>query len=42
VGDDDVEHTTVGVNARGTDGPERGVGLEDFVGRITSEVHERR
>src|SRR6478609_1782258 len=42
VGDDDIDASTVGVNARGTDGPERGVGLEDFVGRITSEVHERR
>src|SRR6478735_4156087 len=42
VGDDDVAATTVGVNARGGDAPERGVGLEDFVGRITSEVHERR
>ena len=42
VGDDDVTHGTVGVNARGGDAPERGVGLEEFVGRITSEVHERR
>ncbi|MGZ6930004.1 MAG: threonine--tRNA ligase [Acidimicrobiia bacterium] len=41
VGDDDVEHTTVGVNARGTDAPERGVGLEDFVGRVLAEVRER-
>ena len=42
VGDDDVTHRTVGVNARGADAPERGVGLEEFVGRLTSEVHERR
>jgi len=42
VGDDDVAEHTVGVNARGSDAPERGVSLEEFVGRITSEVHERR
>ncbi len=42
VGDDDMEHTTVGVNARGNDAPDRGVALEDFVGRITLEVSERR
>ena len=29
VGDDDVEHGTVGVNARGSDAPERGVPLDD-------------
>ena len=32
VGDDDVEHGTVGVNARGSDAPERGVTVDDFVG----------
>ena len=32
VGDDDVEHGTVGVNARGSDAPERGVAVDDFVG----------
>ncbi len=42
VGDDDMEHTTVGVNARGNDAPDRGVALEDFVGLITAEVSERR
>ncbi|MEP6624084.1 MAG: threonine--tRNA ligase, partial [Acidimicrobiia bacterium] len=42
VGDDDMEHTTVGVNARGNDAPERGVALDEFVGRITADVRERR
>ena len=42
VGDDDVEHTTVGVNTRGGDTPERGVGLEAFVAQICAEVVERR
>ena len=32
VGDDDVEHGTVGVNRRGSDAPERGVTVDDFVG----------
>ena len=38
VGDDDVEHGTVGVNARGTDQPERGVPVDDFVARLAAEV----
>ncbi len=42
VGDDDAAATTVGVNARGADAPERGVGLEDFVARVVDEVRERR
>ena len=42
VGDDDVDDGTVGVNARGGDAPERGVRVDDFVERLTSEVHERR
>ena len=42
VGDDDQQHITVGVNARGNEAPERGVGLEPFVARITTEVNERR
>jgi len=41
VGDDDVEHTTVGVNARGADAPERGVSLEGFVGRVLAEIRDR-
>jgi threonyl-tRNA synthetase len=38
VGDDDVEHRTVGVNARGSDAPERGVALDDFLGRVGADV----
>ncbi|MEX2658958.1 MAG: threonine--tRNA ligase [Acidimicrobiales bacterium] len=37
VGDDDVEHGTVGVNARGAD-VERGVSVDDFVGRLQADV----
>ncbi len=38
VGDDDVEHRTVGVNERGSDAPERGVTLDDFVARLGAAV----
>ncbi len=38
VGDDDVAARTVGVNARGSDKPERNVSVEDFVARLRSEV----
>ena len=38
VGDDDVEHRTVGVNERGSDAPERGVPLDDFVAALAAEV----
>ncbi|HUF33561.1 MAG TPA: threonine--tRNA ligase [Acidimicrobiales bacterium] len=38
VGDDDVEHGTVGVNARGGDAPERGVTVDDFVHRLEADV----
>ena len=38
VGDDDVAHRTVGVNARGSDAPERDVMLDDFVTRLTTDV----
>jgi hypothetical protein len=38
VGDDDVEQHTVGVNARGSDTPERGVALEEFVSRVAADV----
>jgi threonyl-tRNA synthetase len=41
VGDDDVEHGTVGVNARGGDEPERGVALDAFVERLAVEVAAR-
>ncbi len=42
VGDDDAAASTVGVNARGADAPERGVELEAFVSRVLTEVHDRR
>jgi threonyl-tRNA synthetase len=38
VGDDDVEHHTVGVNARGGESPERDVALDDFVARLARDV----
>jgi threonyl-tRNA synthetase len=38
VGDDDVANGTVGVNARGSDRPERGVGVGDFVERLRDEA----
>jgi threonyl-tRNA synthetase len=41
VGDDDVEHGTVGVNARGSDEPERGVRVDEFVDRLSAEVFAR-
>ena len=37
VGDDDVAGRTVGVNARGSDHPERGVSLDDFATRVANE-----
>jgi threonyl-tRNA synthetase len=40
VGDDDVSARTVGVNARGKD-VERGVAVDDFVGRVLAEVDAR-
>lgn len=42
VGDDDVAHGTVGVNARGSDGDERGVALEDFAARLAQDVETHR
>lgn len=42
VGDDDVANGTVGVNQRGSEKPERGVGLQEFIARITAEIEERR
>jgi threonyl-tRNA synthetase len=41
VGDDDVDHGTVGVNVRGTDEPERGVALAAFVDRLGGVVTAR-
>jgi threonyl-tRNA synthetase len=38
VGDDDVAAGTVGVNARGSERPERGVDLAEFVERFADEV----
>ena len=40
VGDDDVEHGTVGVNPRG-DEVERGVTVDDFVARLGADVLAR-
>ena len=40
VGDDDVEHGTVGVNKRAVEGVERGVTVDDFVERLAAEVAE--
>lgn len=42
VGDDDAEHGTVGVNKRGSEEPERGVPVDEFVVRLAGEVVERR
>ncbi|HET9059982.1 MAG TPA: threonine--tRNA ligase [Acidimicrobiales bacterium] len=38
VGDDDISAGTVGVNARGSDRPERGVLTGEFVARVAAEV----
>jgi threonyl-tRNA synthetase len=38
VGDSDVEAGTVGVNARGSDRPERDVHVDDFAERLAAEV----
>jgi threonyl-tRNA synthetase len=42
VGDDDVPAGTVGVNARGGEGPERGVAVDAFVERVTVEIAAHR
>jgi threonyl-tRNA synthetase len=42
VGDEDADADTVGVNARGTERPERGVPVESFLDRVTGEVTARR
>ena len=41
VGDADVEGDTVGVNARGTERPERDVSVDEFIERIHREVTAR-
>jgi threonyl-tRNA synthetase len=42
VGDEDADGGTVGVNRRGSDQPERGVHVDDFVERLAADVAERR
>jgi threonyl-tRNA synthetase len=42
VGDDDVANNTVGVNARGTQDPERDVTVADFITRLADDIAERR
>jgi threonyl-tRNA synthetase len=42
VGDEDADGGTVGVNRRGSDEPERGVRVDDFVEGVAAEVAERR
>src|SRR5262245_55738553 len=42
VGDSDVEHGTVGVNARGSDEPERDVKVDAFVERLAADVAEHK
>jgi len=41
VGDDDTANGTVGVNARGSERPDRGVALEVFVDAVAAEVEAR-
>ncbi|MDQ3570812.1 MAG: threonine--tRNA ligase [Actinomycetota bacterium] len=41
VGDEDVKASTVGVNRRGSDRPERGVPVEELVSRMRAEVDGR-
>ena len=38
VGDEDVDAGTVGVNARGSKQPDRGVPVHDFITRLRAEV----
>ena len=38
VGNDDVEHGTIGVNARGSDAPERDVPVDVFIRRLAADV----
>jgi threonyl-tRNA synthetase len=41
VGNDDVEHGTVGVNARGSEQPERDVPIDEFAARLAADVAAR-
>ena len=41
VGNDDVEHGTVGVNARGSARPERDVAVDEFADRLAADVTAR-
>jgi threonyl-tRNA synthetase len=41
VGDSDVDNGTVGVNARGSDRPERDVRVDGFVERLAADVLSR-
>jgi threonyl-tRNA synthetase len=41
VGDEDADDGTVGVNARGSERPDRGVKVDDFIERIRVEAVER-
>jgi threonyl-tRNA synthetase len=40
VGDDDVANGTLGINARGSNDPERGVAIEEFRSRLAREIAE--
>jgi threonyl-tRNA synthetase len=42
VGDDDVAAGTVGVNRRGSDRPDRGVAVDDFVSAVLEDVATKR
>jgi threonyl-tRNA synthetase len=41
VGDDDVAAGTVGVNARGSERPQRGVSLGDFIAAVVAEIEAK-
>jgi threonyl-tRNA synthetase len=41
VGDDDANSSTVGVNARGSERPDRGVGVDAFVAAVVAEVESK-
>jgi hypothetical protein len=42
VGDDDVAAGTVGVNRRGSDRPDRGIAVDDFVAGVLDDVAKKR
>jgi threonyl-tRNA synthetase len=42
VGDDDGDNGTVGVNRRGSDQPERGVRVDDFIDELAAAVIEHK